>query len=159
MRQTEPQAEQQPLKAHPIPTAPLTEGEIKLLEKFHEDIARQSDRMDDLAKQLITLELAIPGLYATVLKLVNGDKAVVQTSLWFWATLVCWLVALIFALVALIPRYYAVATHRLEGEDPETGAIGVKDYFTRSAGYKRWLLIGSSVTFFLGIMAAIFAMT
>lgn len=145
--------------SQPISTIPLNEGETKLLEKFHEDIARQSERMDELAKQLITLELAIPGLYAATLKLVSGDKATVQTDLWFWSTLVCWLVALILALGALIPRYYKVDTHLLQGKDPDTGAIGVKDYFTQSAGYKRWLLIGSSVTFYLGIIAAVIALT
>ncbi len=142
-----------------IPTTPLDEGESKLLEKFHEDIARQSERMDELAKRLITLELAISGLYATVLRLVSGDKTTLHTDLWFWVTLGCWLVALVLTLGALIPRHYEVMPHLLQGKDPNTGAIGVKDYFTQSAGYKRRLLIGSSVTFFLGIMAAIIAMT
>jgi hypothetical protein len=60
-----------------LPTRPPSKSESLLREKFAESVAGQSDLMDQLARQLITLELAIPGLYATVLKLTQGDKATV----------------------------------------------------------------------------------
>lgn len=81
MNQTPSSAKQKRLRDHPIRTTAIAEGELKLLGAFHEDIARQSERMDDLAKQLITLELAIPGLYAVVLKLVSGEIQEQATSI------------------------------------------------------------------------------
>ena len=56
-----------------IPTRPPSNSDTLLREKFDESIAAQSEQMDKLGQQLITLELAIPGLYATVLKLISGE--------------------------------------------------------------------------------------
>ncbi len=58
----------------PTSTRPLNDNEKLLREKFHESIVAQSDLMDKLSERLLTLELAIPGLYATALKLISGDK-------------------------------------------------------------------------------------
>jgi hypothetical protein len=68
----------------PIPTVPLSRQDQLLRDKLIEDIAGQSARMDELARQLIALELAVPGLYATVLKLVAGDKATVPADVWLY---------------------------------------------------------------------------
>ena len=145
--------------SEPLQTTPLSIGDKTLLEKFHEDVARQSDLMDDLAKQLITIELAIPGLYAAVLKLLSGDSATLETGPLFWLTLGCWFFALMLSLLSLIPRFYIVDPQVLEGNNSHSGAIGVKDYFIQSARYKRRLLIGSSVFFYFGICTAIIALT
>jgi DNA-binding ferritin-like protein len=59
----------------PLPTRPPTEEENTLRKKFYENIASQSDLMDKMAERLLTLELGIPGLFATVLKLTRGDDA------------------------------------------------------------------------------------
>jgi hypothetical protein len=64
----------------PLTTRPPDAYEAKIKEKYAESFAGQSDLMDKLAQQLLTLELAIPGLYATVLKLVAGDKATVPIN-------------------------------------------------------------------------------
>lgn len=40
--------------------------------------------MDKLGQQLITLELAIPGLYATVLEFTKGDAATTTRNLWLY---------------------------------------------------------------------------
>ena len=64
----------------PISTRPLTDNESFLRQKFVETITAQSDLMDKLAERLLTLELAIPGVYATGLKLVGGDKAIMSIS-------------------------------------------------------------------------------
>jgi hypothetical protein len=51
------------------------------LEKgFVTAIIEQPKLLDELAKQLVTLGLAIPGLYATVLKFIGGDDAVAKSS-------------------------------------------------------------------------------
>ncbi|ACF44151.1 hypothetical protein [Pelodictyon phaeoclathratiforme] len=50
------------------------------LEKgFVTAIIDQPKLLDELAKQLVTLNLAIPGLYATALKFMGGDDAVVES--------------------------------------------------------------------------------
>ncbi|HIQ14270.1 MAG TPA: hypothetical protein EYH38_01690 [Leucothrix sp.] len=46
---------------------PLNAEDDLILEKHLESISRQPILMEEVAKQLLTLELAIPGVYATVL--------------------------------------------------------------------------------------------
>ena len=60
---------------HTLPTRPVSGSETLLRNKFAESIVGQSELMDKLAQQLITLELAIPGIYVAVLKLTAGDDA------------------------------------------------------------------------------------
>jgi len=74
----------------PISTRPLSDNEKLMRQKFYESLAAQSDLMDKLGERLLTLELAILGLYATVLKLVGGDKATVTVNGAFYITFGCW---------------------------------------------------------------------
>ena len=71
---------------NPIRTAPPSQQDYLLRDKLIEDIAGQSTRMDDLARQLITLELAIPGVFATALKLVAGDRGTIAIGIWLVLT-------------------------------------------------------------------------
>ena len=66
----------------PLPTRPLYGSENVLREKFAASIAGQSELMDRLAQQLISIELAIPGSYAAVLKLVAGEQATMTCLLY-----------------------------------------------------------------------------
>jgi hypothetical protein len=143
----------------PISTRPITDNEKLLREKFHENITAQSELMDKLSERLLTLELAIPGLYATVLKLVAGDKAIVSVNAAFYVTFACWLLALGLTLLALIPRKWVVDPTLLK-QDPQKMAegLGIEDFFEKSAQYKRRLVIASSVLFFAGIVSAAFIM-
>lgn len=143
----------------PLPTRPLTENEKLLREKFYESIAAQSDLMDKLSERLLTLELAIPGLYVTALKLVNGDKATVTVNAALYTTFACWLLALIFILMALTPKKWKVDPSILK-QDPQKfdEALGIEDFYEKSANYKRELVIASSVAFFIGIFSAMFTL-
>ena len=138
----------------PISTQPLGENE-KLLEKFHESIAAQSDLMDKMSERLLTLELAIPGLYATALKLVSGEKATVRLNAAFYVTFACWLAALILTLIALTPKKWVVDSTILR-QDPQKfyEGLGIEDFFEQSAVYKRRLIVASSVLFFAGVFSA-----
>ncbi len=138
-----------------IKTRPPTTHETKLKEKYAESIAAQSDLMDKLAQQLLTLELAIPGLYATVLKLISGDKATLPVNARLSAAFGLWLLALVLTLIALIPKAYTVDPALLE-RDPQAKdkALGIKDFFTQSARYKRNFLLPAAALFFLGIVCA-----
>lgn len=142
-----------------IPTQPLGDNEKLLRKKFYESITAQSELMDKLCERLLTLELAIPGLYATTLKLVRGDTATVTINIALYATFACWLLALILTLIALTPKDWVVDTGVLK-QDPEKFAegLGIEDFFTQSAVYKRRLVTASSVLFFIGTFTAIFTL-
>ena len=141
----------------PISTVPLSENEELLRRKFYESITTQSDLMDKLGVQLLTLELAIPGLFATVLKLKSGDAATVTVNAALNLTFLCWVLALILTLVALTPKKWKVDPTILK-QDPHKfkESLGIEDFFQRSALYKRRLLIASIILFFAGIVSAVF---
>lgn len=112
--------------------------------------------MDELARQLITLELAVPGIYAAVLKLVAEDKATVPVDIWVYLAFACWGLALALALASLIPRKRPVDMSRLFADDGEgEGPLSIEGYFRESALDKRRLLLPSCVLFFVGICGAI----
>jgi cytochrome c biogenesis factor len=124
-------------------------------QKFYESLAAQSDLMDKVSAQLLTLELAIPGLYAAVLKLVSGDKATVALSPFFYLTFACWLLVLALTLVAIIPKKWKVNPELLRQTPQKMAAeLGIEDFFEKSAERKRGLIIASSLLFFAGIVSA-----
>jgi hypothetical protein len=139
----------------PLTTRPPDSYEEKIKEKYAESFANQSDLMDKLAQQLLALELAIPGLYAAVLKLTSGDKATVPVNNMLYVTFGLWVVALALTLMALMPRKWKVNPEIMQ-RDPKstTGELGIKDFFAKSARYKRNLLIVATILFFFGIAFA-----
>ena len=141
----------------PLTTRPPDSYEEKIKEKYAESFANQSDLMDKLAQQLLALELAIPGLYATVLKLISGDKATVPVNNMLYVTFGLWVVALGLTLMALMPREWKVNPDiMLQDPKSTTGELGIKDFFAKSARYKRNLLIVATILFFFGIAFAAF---
>jgi hypothetical protein len=142
----------------PILVRPMAEDEKFLREKFYASIASQGDLIDKVGERLLTLELAIPGLYAAALKLVAGDKATVKVNAALYITFAFWLLALALTLGALIPKKWVVNPSVLR-QDPARMAedgLGIEDFFEKTAQYKRALLITSSVLFFAGIFSAVF---
>ena len=141
----------------PTSTRPLSDNEKKMREKFFESIVAQSDLVDRLGERLLTLELAIPGLYAAVLKLVSGDAATVRVNTALYLTFACWLAALVLTLFALTPKKWAVDATILK-QDPKkfSEGMGIEDFFEQSALYKRRLVVSSSVLFLIGIFSATF---
>lgn len=144
------------MSSKPISTRPLNDNEKLLREKFYESIVAQSDLMDKLSERLLTLELAIPGLYATILKLTRGDEATLTVNTELNFTFACWLLALILTLMALTPRKWVIDPTILK-QDPKkfSEALGIEDFFEQSAIYKRRLITASSLIFFAGIVSAV----
>jgi hypothetical protein len=139
----------------PIPTRPQSSSEKVLKDRFSESIADQCDHMDKLGQQLIALELAIPGLYATVLKLINGDKATLSADYALYITFACWLLALLFTLLSLVPRKWKVNRSIIRQDtSKQTEELGIEDFFYRTARYKRRLLFAACLFFFAGILNA-----
>ena len=143
----------------PISTRPVSDNEKLLRQKFYESIAAQSDLMDKLSEKLLTLELAIPGLFATVLKLTRGEDARLTINNALNLAFACWLIALILTLIALTPKKWIVDVTVLK-QDPAkfSEGLGIEDYFEQSSLYKRRLIIASSLLFFIGIFSAIFTL-
>lgn len=127
-------------------TQPVNHAERLMQERFSEAIADQSRLMDRLAQQLLVLELAIPGLYATILKLVSSHEQSTLSP----ATCVAfgfWLLALVLTLLALLPRKYRDVVR----SSPDS----IEAFFDRAARYKRRLLLAAILSFVAGILSII----
>jgi len=121
----------------------------KLREQFAADVAGQIDRMDALARQLIVLQLAIPGIYAAMLKLISGDKAMIDNPLLLALAFIIWFAALGFTLSSIMPQKQQV--------DP--GSLSeIQHYFTSNAQRKWKCLMIASIATLIGIALAITAM-
>ncbi len=141
-----------------IPTSPLSDEEEILIKKFIESITKQSDLMDKLGVQILTIyDLAIPGIYATALKLVRGEDATLLIKPALYLTFICWFTSLVLTLIALIPKKWKVDPTIIQ-QDPNkmTEGLGIEDFFNQSALYKRRLIIPSCLIFFIGIISSVF---
>jgi hypothetical protein len=104
--------------------------------------------LDDLAKQLISLELAIPGVYAAILKLVSGEKANLEQPLSVLMAFTAWLLALGFTLASLLPLRDEI--------DPDSPS-DIQRYFSDSARRKFMFLSVACLSSFAGICLAVFS--
>ena len=121
---------------------PPNNEEEFIKEKYLESISKQPELMDNIAKQIITLELAIPGLYASALKLGSGKHSTVSLSSDIYCAFAYWLIALICIVVALIPRRYKINI------DDHTA---IRDSFFKTARYKLAWIVASITTFAAGL--------
>jgi hypothetical protein len=137
-------------------SAPPSKSDEELEKGFVTAIIDQPKLLDELAKQLVTLNLAIPGLYATALKLIGGDDAVVNSAIMIGGAFFCWFVALALSLFSLIPRKWKVdqSILRRNVEVRKGDALSIEEFFRASARYKRLLLIAASLLCFVGICFA-----
>ncbi|NTW54061.1 MAG: hypothetical protein HGB15_04745 [Chlorobaculum sp.] len=134
-----------------------SKGDEELEKGLATAVVEQPKLLDELGKQMVTLCLAIPGLFATVLKLTGGDDAVLPANncFVFWA-FGCWLVALLLSLASLVP-----VTRKVDRQVPRRAqpaakgqALSIEEFFTKSARYKRRLLVAAVLFSFAGIALA-----
>jgi hypothetical protein len=136
-------------------TTPAEPGDEILRQKFYESVAEQDKLISKVSGQVLTVELAIPGLYATALQLIRGETASIELNPAFYITYACWLLALGLTLAALIPKYWQVNPEVIaQDAGKKTKVLGLVEFFQRTAAHKRRLLIGSCILFFLGILSA-----
>ncbi|MEI6847106.1 MAG: hypothetical protein WCK32_03565 [Chlorobiaceae bacterium] len=127
------------------------------LEKgFAAIVVEQPKLLDELGKQLVTLTLAIPGLFATILKLTSGDKAVIPLHPLVVGAFLCWFAALICSLWSLMPRKWKVDRQIVPCQEPAAKGqpLSIEEFFLKSALYKRSRLIAASLFCFIGIACA-----
>lgn len=132
-----------------VASQPLSTMDKKIKEKFAEDIANQGKLMDEVGKLLITVELAIPGVYATVLKLVSGDNAMVEGGLAVGLTFAFWFGALLLTFLAIFPEKYEVDSSRLDT---------IEAFYHENARRKAKMLMVSVFLFFMGIICSVYAL-
>ena len=142
-----------------IGSTPPPTGDEELKKGFATAIVDQPKLLDELGKQLVTLNLAIPGLFATVMKLTSGEDAVIHLDSFFTWAFICWLIALILSLVSLTPRTWKVdrAIVRRQKAAIKDQPLSIEEFFMKSARHKRRLLIVASLCCFLGICLAGFS--
>ena len=136
---------------------PPKPGDKTLIEAFHQEIIKQNDRLDDLAKEMVKLELGIPGAYAVALTLLAGKDAVISAA-WLLPVFIFWMLAVGLSFLALFPRKYKVLedTPRRDRTRKATDDnLTIQEYFQESASYKYSLLSGAAVSFFIGTILAV----
>lgn len=138
-----------------IQAEPPNFHDMELRKAFASSIVQQSSLMDSVAQQVLMIELAIPGLYATALQLTQGEDATVAVSRWLIGAFICWIIAIGLTLRALFPRDWNVDPDKIDSDpDGKSKKIGIKNFYRDSAVYKRRYLVASVIAFLLGIMAA-----
>lgn len=141
-----------------IQTHPPSTETTFLTAQYYAAKAGQSDLMDQLARDLIKLQLAIPGIYAAALKLIEGSDATVSSSPLLFAVVGCWGVSLLLTVISLIPRRWKVDTSKIKAspDGAETEPFSLEGFFSKTAAYKRGFLLVSTMLFFVGIGMAAF---
>ena len=137
-------------------SAPPSKSDEELEKGFVTAIIDQPKLLDELAKQLVTLGLAIPGLYATVLKFIGGDDAVAKSAGLIIGAFVFWFIALVLSLFSLRPRKWKVDRSKLRSNKPAASGqpLSIEEFFKATATYKRRLLVAATLFSFAGICLA-----
>ncbi|MEI2743321.1 MAG: hypothetical protein V9G63_13005 [Candidatus Competibacter sp.] len=131
-------------------------GDQALLDAYYQEPIKQAERFADLAKELFKLELAIPGIYAAALRLVEPPAA---NKIGVLIAFLLWAAAMILTLRAMIPRRYTVLESVVRSDQPARRGepLSIEEYFQRSLQDKKILSLASIPLFFGGIIAAVWA--
>ncbi len=146
------------MQQEPLVGQPLSKpGDQALLDAYYQEPIKQVDRFTDLAKELFKVELAIPGIYAAVLRLVGRDQSANHSAVLI--AFLFWLFAFLLTLRAIFPRRYKVLEDVVRSSRPTLGQepMSIEEYFQRSTRDKQQLLLGSIFLFCIGIAAAVLA--
>lgn len=150
---------------------PKTKADEVLEESFYKDLAGQAERLDKFALELIKLQLAIPALYAGILKLLEVREiaaataavktiSVIPDMTTLLVIFIPWLLALGLSFLAVFPaQRYAVKTNPIIEPLPDkpTEPMAMNAYFHFSAKRKFTLLAISGFLTFFGIAFAVFS--
>lgn len=132
-----------------VKVAPVSRYNEVLQERLAQEVSEQSKRLDDLARQLIALNIAVPGLYASLLRYMSGSDATVEDPLLLVFIFLPWLLALGFAFVSLFPLNYQV--------DPDS-PNDIEGYFSKTAKRKLVWLAFAGFFSFVGISFSVFSL-
>ena len=106
--------------------------------------------MDSIGKQLITMELAIPALYATGLKLMYGkDGVLMEGGYVLLMGFLFWFGSLVLTFVAIFPKKYTV---------DKSSISDIEKFYSQSARHKATYLSWGGILFFMGILSTVLSM-
>nr|VFK30117.1 MAG: hypothetical protein BECKMB1821I_GA0114274_101359 [Candidatus Kentron sp. MB]VFK75063.1 MAG: hypothetical protein BECKMB1821H_GA0114242_101459 [Candidatus Kentron sp. MB] len=161
------------ITTQPITTQPATPTEVTLSDACRKEIVKQVKRLDDLGKELLKIQLIIPGIYTAVLKLVgDGDLCLASSTTGNIITglaFLFWIIAIACTLWGIFPKRYDVqcdAVARVPAAAlPETREPGesttlpltAREFFEKSAEHKRKYLTWAVALFFIGVVCAALA--
>jgi|GEM_PF-505615 len=150
-----------------VKSIPHSELEQLLITQYATEIIKQNDRLDDLAKQLFTLQLAIPSLYVTALQLLSGKNSLPNDTTLLAIAAFCWACALVCTVVALFPLLYKVPSHVVRMKNKTDTSFlsliksrltnraikcdSIEGFYHQCATDKRRALFLSGLCFFLSI--------
>ena len=146
-------------------TSEYTQLHEFLQESINKDLVEQANRLAETAKSLLTLQLAIPSVFAIMLKLLEGSKATLAHTDYFAVALILgaflsWVMALGFTLFALRPDPYQVnplvVSREVEGESEKQQALSLLEFYQQSAARKFHRIGISSGLTLLGILLMVF---
>lgn len=142
-----------------LTTTPPSARDELLRNRFDEVFVSQGERLDEIAKLLVTIDLSLPALYATVLKLIAGNEAVLEVGRIDIGVFILWFIALLLSLGALMPRRYQVDRDLIirSPSNKSVYPLSIDEFFRKSAQYKFRLIIASSLCFFAGVGAALYS--
>jgi sulfatase modifying factor 1 len=107
---------------------------------FVADLIEQPKQLDKLARLVLIFSFVVPVLYGIGLKFFSGSESA-PSSLWFIvAAFASWFVSLLLSLFGLMPR--------------KQRSDGAEAMYLAAIRYKRRMLIGSSLSCFLGVCMA-----
>ncbi len=141
-------------------TASYTSFHKHLQESFAQDFSEQGKRLDETAKQLLTLQIALPSVFAALLKLLAGKDAFLAMNDVMSTTLVCgafisWIAAVFFSLRALKPEHHQVNPNVLENRSTDKTFFGLLDFYQHNAARKHQHISVSTVLTVLGLVLMI----
>lgn len=126
-----------------------------LQEQIIEDFSQQNQLLSDSAKTLLSLQIAIPTLFAALLKMQAGKDAMLNLdsfsgSVFVIAAFLFWLLGLYLSLSALNPRHYRVDPHLLQAPK-DNPARDIYSFYQDSAAYKHGRIFWSSFAAVAGL--------
>lgn len=141
--------------SEPIEGKPLSHpGDKLLIEAYQQEIIKQSERFEAIAKDLLQLELAIPGLYVAALQFIKTPESL--STFLIVLTFLFWFLALVLTIVALLPKRWSVLDHTVRRTQVvnKTDDLTIEEYFQESTKFKRKFVIASILAFFTGMIIA-----
>ena len=143
---------------HLASSQPTSLYELRLKEKYTDQIVHQNHVLDVLAKYLVVLELLVPVSYLFVLNYHSLNVGHVEISLLMLLGLSAWFSALLLSLMSLSGVYHPKEFDSVKALAEPVSRVSVESYLKHCIAYKRKKLMGASILFFGGTVVLMFSL-
>lgn len=150
---------QQPLEPPIIESIGESDAmDIKLQEAFVDDAIKQVDRLDDLAKELLKIQLALPTIFLLAFRLIHHDQAL-EVNVFLLIAIALWIMALFLNLHIITPKAYTIKQSISRAENDPNCRLepfeNIESYFYCVAQRKYKKIAQVIRIFLLGVFFAI----